>query len=78
MKATGLKAIAGVVGASVKLIRGSLCVICMDNANPLADLWDTTNNLPKINQASIDAVKQAIVDALKLANENAKDCVAFI
>lgn len=78
MKATGLKAIAGVVGASVKLIRGSLCVICMDNANPLADLWDIANNLPKINQASIDAVKQAIVDALKLANENAKDCVAFI
>lgn len=46
MKAKGIKALADAVLPSVKLIRGAMCVICMDPDAPLDTLWDAAAGKP--------------------------------
>jgi len=68
-----LKAIADLVQPSVQMIRGALCVICMDPDAPLASLW--ADGKPIINTAAVTAVQTALKTALNSLRGMAKDCV---
>jgi len=71
----GLKAIADVVGPSVAMIRGAMCVICQDPEAPIADLW--ADGKPVINTAVVTEVTTALAASLNTLREMAKDCVAM-
>jgi len=72
IKFKGLKALADLVKPSVQVIRGTLCVLCMDPAAPVDALWDGTQ--PIINTAAVQQAKDAIAVALNAVREMAADC----
>jgi len=55
------------------MIRGALCVICMDPDASLATLW--ADGKPIINTAAVTAVQTALKTALNSLRGMAKDCV---
>jgi len=74
LRARGIVIFSDIILPAVQLMRGCMCVLCMDPAAINPDLWDEASNVPIVFKQGLEDLRKAVKKGMDELRNMSKDC----